>query len=235
MDGAAAKETRLRAIAAAPGLDPTLKPTYESWPKGFYDARFNFDKISKPVPIPPAYGLSGVPLETYTGEGPISYWNQYVAVTQMRGIGSFSEPKLGINIVVRPQEDLVKDKLPALRDYQHSLPAPPPPAGSFTAAAAARGEALFKSNCARCHTGPKYTNGNLHAPSETGMEPVHAQRSTTKKYRATPLRSLWQHAPYFHDGSAATLVAVVDHYNTFLKLGLTDAQKTDLVEFLKSI
>ena len=224
-------------IASAPGLDAALKPIYSSWPKGFYDARFNFDKISAPAVIPPAYGLDSVGLETYTGEGPISYWNQYVAVTQMGGVGSFSEPKLGINIVVPPQSDLVKSKLPALRDYQHSLPAPPPPAGSFNAAAAARGQTLFKTTarCASCHTGPRYTNGNLHAPSETGMEPVHAQRSTTKKYRATPLRALWQHAPYFHDGSAATLVAVVDHYNTFLKLGLTSAQKTDLVEFLKSI
>ena len=224
-------------IAAAPGLPPALKPTYESWPRGYYDARFNFDKMSKPVLIPPAYGLQGVGLETYTGEGPISYWNQYVAVTQMHGVGSFSEPKLGINIVVPPQADLVKDKLPALREYQHSLPSPPPPAGSFNAAAAARGETLFKTTarCASCHPGPKYTNGNLHAPSETGMEPAHAQRSTTKKYRATPLRALWQHAPYFHDGSAATLILVVDHYNSFLKLGLTDAQKTDLVEFLKSL
>ena len=224
-------------IAAAPGLPAALKSTYESWPKGYYDARFNFDKMSKPVLIPPAYGLNGVELETYTGEGPISYWNQYVAVTQMHGVGSFAEPKLNINIVVRPQEDLVKDKLPALRDYQHSLPAPPPPAGSFNAAAAARGETLFKTTarCGSCHSGAKYTNGNLHEPSETGMEPVHAQRSTTKKYRATPLRGLWQHAPYFHDGSAATLLAVVDHYNSFLKLGLSDAQKGDLVEFLKSL
>jgi mono/diheme cytochrome c family protein len=224
-------------ISVSPGLPPALEPIYASWPRGFYDARFNFDGVSKPVVIPPAYGLHGVGLETYTGEGPISYWNQYVAVTQMHGVGSFSEPKLGIDIVVPAQQDLVRPKLPALREYQHSLEAPAPPAGSFDAAAAARGADVFKTvaGCAQCHTGPSYTNGNLHAPAETGMEPVHAQRSTTKQYRATPLRGLWQHAPYFHDGSAATLAAVVDHYVGVLGVTLTPAQRSDLIEFLKSL
>jgi cytochrome c peroxidase len=53
-------------------------------------------------------------------------------------------------------------------------------------------------------------------------------------YRTTPLRALWQHAPYFHDGSATTLAAVVTHYNRVRALGLTAEQQTDLVEFLKS-
>jgi mono/diheme cytochrome c family protein len=224
-------------ISVAPGLPAQLQPVYAGWPRGFYDARFNFDGINEPVVIPPAYGLQRVGLETYTGEGPISYWNQYVAVTQMHGRGSFSEPKLGIDISVLPQEDLVKSKLPALRQYQHSLEAPPPPAGSFDAAAAARGETVFKTvaGCAGCHSGPRYTDGNLHAAAETGMEPVHAERSTTKLYRTTPLRGLWQHAPYFHDGSATTLTEVVDHYSSVLGIVLTAAQRADLIEFLKSL
>jgi hypothetical protein len=173
-----------------------------------------------------------------TGEGPISYWNNYVAVTQMGGHGSFSDPRLGVDIRVPPQEDLVTSKLPALRQYQFSLRKPPPPPGSFNAQAAARGEVVFKTvaKCSRCHAGPLYTDhGNLHDPSETGMDPTHAQRGATKKYRTTPLRALWQHAPYFHDGSAPTLAAVVDHYNSVLGLGLTQAQKLDLIEYLKSI
>ena len=224
-------------VAAAPGLPDALRPVYASWPAGFYDARFNFDGINAPVTIPAAYGLRGVGLETYTGEGPISYWNAYVAVTQMHGRGSFSDPRLDINIVVPPGEDEVTSKLPALRLYQHSLDAPAPPAGSFDAAAAQRGEVVFRgvAQCSSCHTGPRFTDGNLHAPAETGMEPVHAQRSTTKQYRTTPLRGAWQRPPYFHDGSAATLAAVVDHYNTVLSLGLSAAQKTDLVEYLKSL
>jgi hypothetical protein len=225
-------------ISVAPGLPAALKPIYASWPAGFYDARFNFDGINAPVVIPPAYGLRGVGLETYTGEGPISYWNAYVAVTQMHGHGSFSDPKLGINIVVPPQEDEVTSKLPALRQYQFSLNAPPAPTGSFDAAAAQRGQALFRTTatCSRCHAGPTFTDhGKLHAPAETGMEPLHAQRSTTKQYRTTPLRGVWHRAPYFHDGSALTLDAVVDHYNTVLSLGLTAAQKSDLVEYLKSL
>jgi cytochrome c peroxidase len=46
---------------------------------------------------------------------------------------------------------------------------------------------------------------------------------------------LWQHPPYFHDGSAATLADVVEHYDQHFGLNLTAAQKRDLVEFLKSI
>jgi cytochrome c553 len=224
-------------IAAAPGLPDAVRPVYASWPAGFYDARFNFDGINAPVTIPAAYGLHGVGRETYTGEGPISYWNAYVAVTQMHGRGSFSDPRLGISIVVSSGEDEVTSKLPALRQYQHSLDAPGPPAGSFDAAAAERGEAVFRgvAQCASCHSGPRFTDGNLHAPAETGMEAVHAQRSTTKQYRTTPLRGIWQRAAYFHDGSAATLAAVVDHYDSVLSLGLSAAQKTDLVEYLKSL
>jgi hypothetical protein len=101
-------------ISLAPGLPAELQPIYAQWPRGFYDARFNFDGISDPAVIPPAYGLHGVDLETYTGEGPLSYWNAYVAVTQMHGHGSFKDDRLGIDIRVPPQEDLVKSKLPAL-------------------------------------------------------------------------------------------------------------------------
>jgi cytochrome c peroxidase len=128
--------------------------------------------------------------------------------------------------------------LPALREYQFSLEAPPPPVGSYDLAAAARGARVFRdvARCARCHAGPAYTDhGRLHDPAETGMDPTHAERGTTGQYRTTPLRALWQHPPYFHDGSAPTLAAVVEHYNGFLGLGLSAAQKSDLVEYLKSI
>jgi hypothetical protein len=225
-------------ISLAPGLPPLLAPIYASWPPGFYDARFNFDGINDPTVIPPAYGLAGVGLETYTGEGPVSYWNNYVAVTQMHGRGSFSDARLGVDIRVRPGEDEVKSKLPALRQYQFALEAPAPPAGTFDPAAAARGEIVFRevAGCARCHVGPTFTDhGRLHDPAETGMDPTHAERGTTGKYRTTPLRALWQHAPYFHDGSAATLEAVVEHYDAVLGLGLSSAQKSALVEYLKSI
>jgi cytochrome c peroxidase len=67
------------------------------------------------------------------------------------------------------------------------------------------------------------------------MESVYAARSATARYRTAPLRGIWQHPPYFHDGSAADLPAVVNHYNTILRLGLTAQQKADLVEFLKSL
>jgi hypothetical protein len=225
-------------IAASPAVPADAKEIYSSWGAGFYDPRFNIDGESTPLVIPPAYGLKDVALETFTGEGPISYWNSYVAVTQMGAHGSFSDPRLGIDIVHKP--DLVTPKLPRLLEYQLSLAKPPPPEDSFDRAAAERGAGVFAGagKCATCHIPPLFTDvndGELHDAAETGMDPAYAARTTTKQYRTTPLRALWQHPPYFHDGSAATLRDVVDHYNFELELGLTEAEKLDLVEFLKSI
>jgi cytochrome c peroxidase len=67
------------------------------------------------------------------------------------------------------------------------------------------------------------------------MDPVRAGRLKNHKYRTTPLRALWQHPPYFHDGSAATLSDVVTHYDRVLGLGLTPQQQADLVAYLKSL
>lgn len=231
-------------IALSPALTDAQKAVYNSWGPGRYDARFNIDGINGPVLIPPAFGLQGVGFETFTGDGPISYWNNYVAVTQMGGHGSFSDPRIGISITQTP--DRVTPKLPALLQYQLSLQTPPPPAGSFDAKAAKRGAALFKgrAGCASCHIPPTYTDvvseddpsePFLHDPGETGMEPVYASRSATGRYRTTPLRALWQHPPYFHDGSAPDLRAVVDHYDRFFGLALSERQKADLVEFLKTL
>jgi cytochrome c5 len=221
-------------IALSPAITDAQRAVYSSWGPGKYDPRFNQDGINHPVVLPPAYGLAGVALETFTGDGPISYWNAYVAVTQMGGKGDFSDARIGISIDQEP--DLVTPRLPALRDYQLSLAAPRAPAGSFDAEAAARGKLVFDANCARCHADATYTDApTLHDAVETGMEPLYATRSATKQYRSTPLRALWQHAPYFHDGSAATLADVVKHYDRVLALRLVDCDKHDLVEFLKSI
>jgi mono/diheme cytochrome c family protein len=225
-------------VALSPAVPAALKTILNSWGPGKYDPRINFDGQNTPLVIPPAYGLLGVDKETFTAEGPVSYWNAYVAVTQMHAQGNFSDPRLGINIVQTP--DLVTPKLAALRQYQLSLLAPKPASGSFDAAASARGKVVFEGTgrCATCHVGTTFTDvntGKLHAPSETGMDGRYAARTTQKAYRTTPLRGLLQHPPYFHDGKAATLAAVVDHYNTALSLGLTAAQKSDLVEYLKTL
>lgn len=225
-------------ISLAPGLPEEARELYASWPVGFFDPRFDQDGINGPVIIPPAYGLNGVPVETYTGEGPVSYWNQYVAILEMHGVGSFAEPELGISVSVPASEDRVAPVLEALRHYQLSLHAPPPPPGSWDQGAAARGALVFSGagQCSTCHSGPRFTDGaKLHAPAATGSDPAYAARGTTGRYRATPLRSLWQHAPYFHDGSAATLSEVVIRYNDVLGLGLTGAQQADLVEYLRSL
>lgn len=232
-------------IALSPVLDAPTKAVYQSWGPGKYDPRFNLDKKNGPVEIPPAYGLLGVDKITVTGDGDdIMYWNRYVAVTQMGGHGSFSDPRVGVEVNNGP-DDLVSAKLPALQAYQLSIPAPPPPEGSFDAAAAKRGRFVFMgpAKCASCHSGEQFTDANrrLHDPSEVVSEPEpngapsYASRSATKQYRTAPLRGLWQHPPYFHNGIAATLEDVVDLYDRRKSLGLTDGQKADLVQFLKSL
>jgi hypothetical protein len=241
-------------VGAIIALSPAIadKSPFQSWGPGKFDPRFQiFDgenivplhRSTLPVVIPPAFGLEGVRFETFTGDGPISYWNNYVGVTQMGGHGSFKDPRIGIRIKQKP--DLVTPKLPALLEYQLSLQTPAPPEGSFDKAAARRGKRLFNgaAQCATCHKPPLFTDVSinwpnvpfLHSPSKVGQEPVYARRSATKKYRTTPLRALWQHPPYFHDGSAATLQAVVNHYDSLLDLGLSDKRKADLVEYLKTL
>ena len=223
-------------IALSPAITPAQKAVYNSWGPGKYDPRYNIDGKSTPLVLPPAYGLARVRNETFTAEGPISYWNAYVAVTQMHGRGNFSDPRLGINIRQTPDE--VTAKLPALRTYQHSLDAPAPPAGSFDPAAAGRGRGVFNRSCASCHVGGSGTDNNsgvLHQPAETGMSAAYALRTANKAYRTTPLRGLWQHPPYFHDGSAKTLADVVSHYNNVRRLNLSAAQQQDLVQYLKSL
>lgn len=237
MDGWPNRELNVGAIVAlSAALTADQKKVYNSWGPGKYDPRYNIDGKNTPLTIPPAYGLANVRNETYTAEGPVSYWNAYVAVTQMHGRGNFSDARLAIDI--RQSPDLVTSKLAALRAYQHTLMAPKPPASSFDAAAAERGQAVFTASCSSCHVGGSGTDNNtgaLHEPKETGMDAAYAARTASKAYRTTPLRGLWQHAPYFHDGSAATLTAVVTHYNRVRALALTSAQQRDLVEYLKTL
>ncbi len=238
-------------ISLSPALDQATKAVYASWGKGLYDPRFNHDGLNNPVIIPPAYGLYGIPKAIFTGDGdvehepagPVAYWNRYVAVTQMHGHGYFADPRLN-NWVVdhREGDDLVTDKLPALQAYQFSISAPKPNANSFDATAALRGKVLFsgKGQCAICHNGPLFTDvtdgGRLH-PQSASVAPDkdYVNRSATKQWRVTPLKGIWQHPPYFHDGSAATLADVVARYNQERNLNLSASEKADLTEYLKSL
>jgi len=254
LDGWANTDLNVGEIAAlSPALDDATKAEFRLWGPGKYDPRHHaFDGTSIiplnspsiPVVIPAIYGLRGVEFETFTGDGPISYWNGYVGVGQMGGQGNFNDSRIGLFINQSP--DLVTPKLPALFEYQLSLRAPKPPAGSFDRDAAERGREIFRgqAGCASCHKGPNFTDvvsdssGDvpfLHDPEEVGMDERYALRSATKKYRTTPLRALFQHAPYFHDGSAPDLAAVVNHYNRQFRLRLNRRERDDLVEYLKSL
>ena len=229
-------------IALSPAVDAATVAALKTWGAGKFDPRHNVDGLSKPVVIPPAYGLDGIHRITVTGDGEdLSYWNRYVAVAEMGGLGTVSEPRLNLSITHGTQ-DLVSSKLPALQAYQLSLKAPAPVAGSFDVLAAARGKQVFDGagRCASCHSGPTFTDANtrLHPVGDSMAEPEspsYAARSATKQYRTSPLKGVWQHSPYFHDGSAATLDAVVQTYNRKQALGLSASEAADLVQYLKSL
>ncbi|QDZ27134.1 hypothetical protein [Noviherbaspirillum sp. UKPF54] len=270
LDGWAARDLDIgKIISLAPNLRPytdllgvdeaTLKKVLASWGPGRFDAILDKDgKAFRPdgkpgaTLIPPAFGLAGVNLHTWTGFGSVPYWNAYVAVTEMHGRGTFFDARLADaaqypiaarsgSSDVRNTPDQVTSKLPALHAYQLSLPAPKPPQGSFDEAAAARGKIVFdgRGQCASCHVAPLFTEpgNNLHAPAEIGIDSFQADRSPTHMYRTSPLAGLWTHQKpgFYHDGRFATLRDVVEHYNTQRKLALTDQEKADLVEYLKSI
>jgi hypothetical protein len=239
--------------------DATTRKVLASWGPGKFDAElfldgkaFRPDGGSAATLIPPAFGLAGVNLHTYTGWGSVTYWNAFVANLEMHGKGNFNDARLADATQfpvaakahfdrVRNDPDLITPKLGALHFYQLSIPAPTPPAGSFNSAAAARGKALFtaKARCSSCHFGALLTDAgwNLHSGAEIGIDDFQANRSPDKKYRTTPLHGLFAHAKggYYHDGRFATLLDVVNHYNTALTIGLSDAEKNDLVEYLKSL
>lgn len=271
LDGWPNRDLNVGAIVSlAPGLpaiskllgvdDATTKKVLASWGPGKFDAELNLDgKAFRPdgkpaaTLIPPAYGMAGVNMHTWTGGwGTVTYWNAYVANLELNGQGTFYDRRL-MNKVQYPvaaknglgnkrsANDMVTSKLGALHFYQLALPTPVPPAGSFNQESASRGEALFngKAKCATCHVPPLFTEPgwNTHSPADIGIDAFQANRSPEKTYRTAPLRGLWAHQKggFYHDGRFVTLREVVNHYNTFKKLGLTEQEKDALVEYLKSI
>ena len=254
----------LQAVADFLGTDlATVKKVLAAWGPGKFDAElfldgkgFRPDGKTAATLIPPAYGLAGVNLHTYTGWGSVPYWNAFVANLEMHGVGNFYDPRLDdtnkfpvaarhqLGHVVTPAaNDQITSKLGDLQVYQLSIAAPKPAPGSFDAAAAARGQALFagKAGCASCHVPPLYTEPgwNMHTPAEIGIDSFQADRAPDGRYRTTPLGGLGvratQQGGFYHDGRYATLGDVVDHYNTVKNLQLTDAEKKDLIEFLKGL
>jgi hypothetical protein len=252
----------LSAIADLLGIqEAAVRAALNAWGPGKFDAELILDgKATRPdgtsaaTLLPPAFGLAGVNLHTYTGWGSVPYWNAFVAVLEMHGQGNFFDPRLDNadqfpiaakqgfgHVRIGPDADRVTPKLGGLQVYQLSLPAPPPPSGSFDVDAAARGDELFngQAKCGSCHVEPLFTEPgwNLHTGAEIGIDDFQSSRAPDKRYRTTPLKGLWSHQKggFFHDGRFATLLDVVNHYDATFSLGLSAAQKADLVEYLKSI
>jgi len=252
----------LSAFAGLLGVDqPTVRAVLNMWGPGKFDAALMIDGKAlgedgkvHPTLIPPAFGLAGVNLHTFTGWGGVSHWNAFVANLEMHGKGTFYDPRLDDaarfpvaaanrfgHVTTPPDKDLITGKLAALQLYQLSLAAPTPPAGSFDAAAAARGKAVFegKAKCASCHVPPMFTEPgwNMHTAQEIGIDSFQSNRAPDQRYRTTPLRGLFAHAKggFYHDGRFATLTDVVAHYDSALALGLSGGESTDLIEFLKSL
>jgi hypothetical protein len=250
----------LSSLATLLGVDEaTVRLVVTSWGPGRFDAELLMDgKAFRPdgktaaTLIPPAFGLAGVNLHTWTGWGSVTHWNAFVANLEMKGSGTFWDPRLNDAAKfpiaaragfgnVRPARDLITAKLPALHVFQLALAAPPAPDGSFDGEAARRGRQLFESQarCATCHVPPIYTEPgwNMHTAEEIGIDDFQAKRSPDERYRTAPLRGLWTHqrGGFYHDGRFATLGEVVDHYDQLFALGLNPGQKRDLVEYLKSL
>jgi hypothetical protein len=237
--------------------EPTLRTVLEGWGPGKFAAVLFMDgKAFRPDGtvaanlIPAAFGLKGVDLTTYTGWGDISYWNAFVANLEMHGKGTFNDPRLNDPVkypiatenqfyAVSNTPDLITTKLPALKAYQHSIKAPKPPKNSFNAASAGRGRALFvnKAKCYTCHSEPLLTDNSLRTAEEIGIDDFEAMRSPTGKYRTPPLGGLFARSKggFYHDGRFADYIDVVNHYNDHMSLGLTTAEKEDVVEYLKSL
>lgn len=240
--------------------DATARKVLNSWGPGKFDASLFLDgKAFRPdgktaaTLIPPAFGLAGVNLGTWTGFGSTTYWNAFVANLEMHGKGTFYDPRLKDAVQfpvamksgaadVRNSPDLITSKLAALHFYQLGIPAPASPeAGNAFNFPAARGQEIFngKAQCARCHVPPLYTEPgfNMHTPGEVGIDDFQAKRSPTGQYRTAPLKGLFAHQKggFYHDGRYPTLRAVVDHYDEFLKTGLSEAEKGDLVAFLRTL
>jgi hypothetical protein len=270
LDGWANRDLNVGAIVAlAPNLQPvadllgvnqsTVRTVLNTWGAGHFDAElfldgkaFNPDGKTAAVLIPPAFGLAGVNLHTWTGWGSITYWNSFVANLEMHGKGTFFDPRLDdasqFPVAAAPgfgsvknSPDLITSKLADLQTYQLSIVAPSPPKGSFNEEAAARGKDLFsgQAKCATCHVPPLFTEPgwNMHTPGEIGVDDFQANRSPDKRYRTSPLKGLWTHTKggFFHDGRFATLNDVVQHYNSFFGLSLSDQQVDDLVQYLMSL
>jgi hypothetical protein len=272
LDGFANRDLNVGAIvASAPDLSvvanllgvdqATVRTVLNAWGPGHFDAEllmdgkgFRPDGKTAATLIPPAFGLAGINLHTWTGWGSEPYWNAFVAVLEMHGVGSFFDPRLDDatkfpiaaknkfgHVVVDEDHDRVTPKLPGLHLYQMSLASPTPPAGSFDAAAADRGDKLFasKAKCTSCHVEPLTTEPgwNMHTAAEVGVDDFQASRAPDDRYRTAPLHGLFTHTKggFYHDGRFATLLDVVNHYDTLMSLGLSDGEKNDVVEYLKSL
>ncbi len=251
----------LSPLTDALGVDvATVKKVLASWGAGKFDALLNLDgKAFRPdgksaaTLIPEAFGHAGHNLHTWTGGwGDVTYWNAYVANLELAGNGTFFDERLNdakkYPVAAksgsgnkRNNPDLVTAKLAALQFYQLAIPAPKAPEGSFDKAAAERGMSVFngKAKCATCHVPPLFTEPgwNTHKPSDIGIDDFQANRSPDKTYVTQGLQGLWTHTKggFYHDGRFATLLDVVNHYDNFKKLALNEGEKTDLVEYLKSL
>ena len=231
-----------------------------SWGAGKFDAElfmdgkaFRPDGKSAAVLIPPAYGLAGVNLHTWTGWGSVTYWNAFVANLEMHGKGRFFDPRLNNatqfpiaaangfgNVKVDASDDRITPKLAALHAYQLALRAPTPSKSPFNFAAK-RGEALFngKAQCSRCHVPPLFTEPgwNAHTPAEVCVDSFQADRAPDRIYRTSPLAGLFAHQKggFYHDGRFATLPEVVNHYDGCMNLQLGEDEKADLMQYLLTL
>jgi len=274
----------LQPVAAALSTDTnpvtvdTVKQVLAAWGPGKFDAELFLDgkgfnpqqitngvatgsNVSAAVLIPPAYGLAGFDLHTWTGWGSVTYWNAFVANLEMHGIGRFFDPRLNnaakfplavknhlFDVERDADADRITKKLAALHVYQLSIPAPKPDVYPLAQAAIKRGDDLFsgKAKCVTCHSEPLWTEPgwNMHTAQDVCIDDFQASRAPDDRYRTAPLAGIAFRTntttgvgPFYHDGRFKTLLDVINHYDApaCKNLGLSDDEKKDLITYLLSL
>jgi cytochrome c551/c552 len=235
-----------------------LSAPLSGWGPGRFDIRaLNEldDSVDNPTAYPSLWNFTELQAHGYglgwdgmfKGENALASLTEGVYDLIMHGNGSFGTasgaivpPALAFaprqevldKLTDNPETSITSTQMLQVQAFLLSIKSPAPM--GFDSAKASQGEAVFtgKAGCAACHpaaaefiSAGRYTDITAAAPAGDLAGGI----------KVPGLKGISKSAPYFHDNSAATLLDVVDRFDTRGSLGLTAAEKDGLVEYLKSL